>query len=163
MNDNFSEYDGGACFTSTTNIELLIAAHQDLLALIDKVDNVIVKYQTHMTSEELQYPSSLITEVCNITTELKLKQTRKFSDLLQYPLNGISKLSKTDPIQLIHLIYTVAKSCEAKSEQMNKKEKIFGKKYIKEIMKFLPIELFPVHKGMVANLDEFLKLFAFIR
>ena len=116
-----------------------------------------------MTSEELQYPSSLITEVCNITTEIKLKQTRKFTDLLQYPVCGLSKLSKSDPIQLVHLIYTVAKSCEPKSEQMNKKEKIFGKKYIKEVMKFIPIELFPVHKGMVANLDEFLKLLAFVR
>ena len=76
---------------------------------------------------------------------------------------GLSKLSKSDPIQLVHLIHTVAKSCETKSEQINKKEKIFGKKYIKEVMKFIPIELFPVHKGMVANLHEFLKLLSFVR
>ena len=149
--------------TSTTNIELLIVSHQDLLSLIDNVDNVIVQFQTKLTLADLLYPSSLITEVCNITNELKLKQTRKFSDLLQFPLCGLSKLSKSDPIQLVHLIYTVGKSCEAKSEQMNKKEKIFAKKYIKEVMKFIPIELFSIHKGMVANLDEFLKLLAFIR
>jgi len=116
-----------------------------------------------MTSEELCYPSSLVTKVCNITNEIKLKQTRKLTNLLQYPMCGLSKLSKSDPIQLVHLIYTVAKSCETKSEQINKKEKIFGKKYIKEVMKFIPIELFPVHKGVVANLDEFLKLLSFVR
>ena len=140
-----------------------MTAHQDLLSLIDKVDNLIVEYQTKMTSQELQFPSPLVTKVCNITNEIKLKQTQKLTNLLQYPLCGLSKLSKSDPIQLVHLIYIVAKSSEIKSEQFNKKEKIFGRKYIKEVMKFIPIELLPVHKGMVANLDEFLKLLAFIR
>ena len=140
-----------------------MTAHQDLLSLIDKVDNLIVEYQTKMTSQELQFPSPLVTKVCNITNEIKLKQTQKLTNLLQYPLCGLSKLSKSDPIQLVHLIYIVAKSSEIKSEQFTKKEKIFGRKYIKEVMKFIPIELLPVHKGMVANLDEFLKLLAFIR
>jgi len=123
----------------------------------------MVDYQTKLASEELQYPSAIAGKICNIINDIKFQQTKKLSNLLQYPVCGLSNLSRSDPIQLIYMIFTVAKSCETKSKQIYKKEKIFGKNYIKEVMKFIPIELFPVHKGMVANLDEFLKLINFIR
>ena len=91
-----------------------------------------------------------------------LYKTKKFLNLLQYPHCVLAKLSKNNPVLLAYLVYIVAKNIESKSEK-NKKEKIFGRKYMKEVMKFIPIEMLPVHKGMVANLNEFLKLLAFIR
>ena len=165
LNDknDFSDFDGGACLTSFGMVEFMVADHQELLALIDKSDNVMVQYQTSLASKELEFPSSLVTSVSNIINDLKLKQTKKLMNLLEYPLCVLPKLSKTNPVLLGYLVYTIAKRCERYWEQNNKKQKIFGKKYIKEVMKFIPIENLPVHKGMVANLNEFLKLLAFIR
>ena len=159
----FSGFDGGACLTSSGGVELMTAEHQELLELIDKIDNVMVDYQTRMASDELKFASSLVSNISNIINDLKLKQTKKMLNLLQYPHCVLSKLSKNNPVLLAYLVYIVAKNIETKSEKNNKKEKIFGRKYMKEVMKFIPIEMLPVHKGMVANLDEFLKLLAFIR